>query len=85
MSEFGSLCLSRKRNESFVIGDGVIEVTVIEIRGDKCRLLISAPKELPVHRREVFDAIKRGEKRKPKHEPLPPLPSLDVQQAQVQT
>ena len=56
------LVLSRKRNESIVIG-GKIVVTVVEIRGDKCRLGIEAPSDVDVHRREVFDAIQRGEVR----------------------
>ncbi len=55
------LVLSRKKNESIVINDCVV-VTVIEIRGDKVRLGIDAPKEVPVHRREVYDAIKRAER-----------------------
>ena len=50
------LVLSRKKNESIVIND-YITVTVVEIRGDKVRLGIVAPKEVPVHRQEVFDAI----------------------------
>ena len=50
------LVLSRKRNESIVINDN-ITITIVEIRGDKVRLGIEAPKEVPVHRREVFDAI----------------------------
>lgn len=49
------LVLSRKKNESIVVGDA--EVTVVEIRGDKVRLGIQAPKELPVHRKEVWEAI----------------------------
>jgi carbon storage regulator len=53
------LVLSRKKNESIVINDEIV-VTVVEIRGDKVRLGIQAPKEVPVHRMEVFDAI-RGE------------------------
>ena len=56
------LVLSRKKNESIVISDDII-VTVVEIREDKVRLGIDAPKEVPVHRREVYDAIKRGETR----------------------
>jgi carbon storage regulator len=55
------LVLSRKKNESIVIGDCVV-VTVVEIRGDKVRLGIDAPKEVPIHRREVFEAIKRLER-----------------------
>lgn len=50
------LVLSRKKNESIVIND-LITLTVIEIRGDKVRLGIEAPKDVPVHRREVYDAI----------------------------
>jgi carbon storage regulator len=50
------LVLSRKQDESIVIGDN-ITVTVIEIRGSKIRLGIKAPKEIPVHRQEIYDAI----------------------------
>ena len=50
------LVLSRKKNESIVINNDVT-VTVVEIRGDKVRLGIVAPKDVPVHRQEVFDAI----------------------------
>lgn len=50
------LVLSRKKNESIVIDDTII-VTVVEIRGDKVRLGIQAPKEVPVHRSEVHAAI----------------------------
>lgn len=50
------LVLSRKKNESIVINND-ITVTVIEIRGDKVRLGIVAPKEVPVHRQEVYEAI----------------------------
>jgi len=52
------LVLSRKKDEKIVIGDN-ITVMVIEIRGDKVRLGIEAPKEITVHRQEVYDAIKR--------------------------
>lgn len=60
------LVLSRKKNESVVIAFGEIEVTavVIEIRGDKVRLGFEAPANVPVHRREVYDAIKREGQRK---------------------
>lgn len=54
------LVLSRKKNESIVINDD-ITIVVVEIRGDKVRLGVEAPKEVPVHRREVYDAIKRSE------------------------
>lgn len=54
------LVLSRKKNESIVINDD-ITIVVVEIRGDKVRLGVEAPKEVPVHRREVYDAIKRSQ------------------------
>ena len=50
------LVLSRKKDEKIVIGDS-ITLIVIEIRGDKVRLGIEAPKDVPVHRQEVYDAI----------------------------
>ena len=52
------LVLSRQRDETIMIGDD-IEVTIVDIRGDKVRLGINAPKEISVHRKEVYDAIKR--------------------------
>src|SRR5690606_21564305 len=52
------LVLSRQRDETIMIGDEV-EVTVVDIRGDKVRLGITAPKEVTVHRKEVYEAIKR--------------------------
>ncbi|MCE9547587.1 MAG: carbon storage regulator CsrA [Planctomycetia bacterium] len=54
------LVLSRKKNESIVINND-ITIVVVEIRGDKVRLGVEAPKEVPVHRREVYDAIQRNE------------------------
>ena len=53
------LVLSRKKNESIVINND-ITIVVVEIRGDKVRLGVEAPKEVPVHRREVYDAIHRA-------------------------
>lgn len=53
------LVLSRKTNESIVINNE-ITIVVVEIRGDKVRLGVEAPKEVPVHRREVYDAIKKA-------------------------
>ena len=54
------LVLSRKKDESIVINND-ITIVVVEIRGDKVRLGVEAPKEVPVHRREVYEAIARGE------------------------
>jgi carbon storage regulator len=53
------LVLSRKKNESIVINDE-IRIVVVEIRGDKVRLGVEAPREVPVHRREVYEAIQRS-------------------------
>ncbi len=52
------LVLSRKKDEKIIIGDK-ITIMVIEIRGDKVRLGIDAPKEVSVHRQEVYDAIQK--------------------------
>lgn len=54
------LVLSRKKREAVKIADE-ITVTVIEIRGDKVRLLIDAPRDVPVHREEIYEAIKATE------------------------
>ena len=54
------LVLSRKKNESIVINND-ITIVVVDIRGDKVRLGVEAPKEVPVHRQEVFNAIQRNE------------------------
>jgi len=66
------LVLSRQRDETIMIGDE-IEITVVDIRGEKVRLGINAPSHVPVHRKEVYDAIKRekqsqaGDTEKPVH------------------
>jgi carbon storage regulator len=52
------LVLSRQRDESIMIGDNIV-ITVVDIRGDKVRLGINAPTEVPVHRQEVYEAIQR--------------------------
>ena len=56
------LVLSRHRDESIMIGDDVV-VTIVDIRGDKVRLGIEAPQDIPVHRQEVYEAIKRENQR----------------------
>ena len=56
------LVLSRQRDESIMIGDNVV-VTIVDIRGDKVRLGIEAPGEIPVHRQEVYEAIQRENRR----------------------
>ena len=56
------LVLTRRPGESIMIGDDVV-VTIVDIRGDKVRLGIDAPQDIPVHRREVYEAIQRENKK----------------------
>ena len=60
------LVLSRQRDESIVIGEGddMVEITIVDVRGDKVRLGITAPKKVSVHRREIYDAIQREKQEK---------------------
>jgi len=77
------LVLSRQRDESIIIGDNIV-VTIVDIRGDKVRLGIQAPTEIPVHRREVFEAIQRENMQASRVQPnelgelkqIPPAPGL---------
>ena len=64
------LCLARKLNESIVINDDIV-ITVIELQGDKVRLGIVAPRHVPVHRLEVYNAIRVTNN-------LPPLSAKEV-------
>lgn len=59
------LVLSRKMLEQIVVdvGGTIIQITVVDIRGDKTRIGIDAPKDVPVHRREIYDAIQREKTR----------------------
>lgn len=61
------LVLSRKKDEKIVIGDS-ITLMVIEIRGDKVRLGIDAPRDVTVHREEIYEAIKRESSEQPQAE-----------------
>ena len=61
------LVLSRKKDEKIVIGDS-ITLMVIEIRGDKVRIGIDAPRDVTVHREEIYEAIKRESTEQPKAE-----------------
>lgn len=67
------LVLSRQRDETIMIGDE-IEITIVDIRGDKVRVGINAPMHIPVHRKEVYEAIQRENRAaaKLKPEDLPP-------------
>ena len=62
------LVLSRQRDESIMIGDNIV-ITIVDIRGDKVRLGINAPTEIPVHRQEVYEAIQRENLRASQLEP----------------
>lgn len=59
------LVLTRLKNESIMIGDDV-EITIVDVRDKKVRLGIEAPKEVPVHRREIYEDIQRGKKKEGK-------------------
>lgn len=52
------LVLSRSRDETIMIGDDV-EITIVDVRGDKVRVGVNAPVHVPVHRKEVYEAIKK--------------------------
>ena len=73
----GMLVLSRQRDETIMIGDD-IEITIVDIRGDKVRLGINAPTHIPVHRKEVYDAIKRENQAAAKLKPEDLLPGGDA-------
>lgn len=70
------LVLSRKRNESIVVGDGEIEIVVVDIRGDKVRLGITADQKWTIHRREIFNAIKSGEEEENRRITPPASPAI---------
>jgi carbon storage regulator len=71
------LVLSRQRDETIMIGDD-IEITIVDIRGDKVRLGIAAPPHIPVHRKEVYEAIQRENRAAANLRPdqIPPVGSL---------
>jgi carbon storage regulator len=58
------LVLSRKRDERIIIGDNIV-ITIVDVRGDKVRIGIEAPPEIPVNRQEVADAMKRAAEAQP--------------------
>jgi len=62
------LVLSRQKDQTIIIGDD-IEITVVAIRGDKVSLGINAPRSIAVHRKEVYDAIKRENRRAMRTDP----------------
>ncbi|GAB4148216.1 MAG: hypothetical protein Tsb009_21830 [Planctomycetaceae bacterium] len=68
------LVLSRKKNESIVIDKNIV-ITVVEVRGDKVRLGIEAPREVPIHRSEVYDAI-QAEQNSAQNDFIEPAPEI---------
>jgi len=69
------LVLARLRDQTIIIGDNV-QVTVVDIRGDKVRLGISAPRDVSVHRKEVYDAIHKANREAAQLHPQD-VPNLD--------
>ncbi len=61
------LVLSWQKDESIIIGDDV-EITIVDVRGDKVRLGINAPRSISVHRKEVYEAIQREKEQKSKED-----------------
>lgn len=79
------LVLSRQRDETIMIGDEV-EITVVDIRGDKVRLGITAPRHIQVHRKEVYEAIKRENQQAAKvstEDVADVIPRNDAQQKRI--
>ncbi|MDD5458931.1 MAG: carbon storage regulator CsrA [Phycisphaerae bacterium] len=60
------LVLSRRKDESIMVGDDV-EIIIVDVRGRKVRLGITAPKHIAVHRKEIYEAIQRQKKEERKH------------------
>ncbi|WP_437191833.1 carbon storage regulator CsrA [Planctomicrobium sp. SH527] len=75
------LVLSRKKNESIVIDERIV-ITVVEIRGDKVRLGIEAPRDVAIHRQEIYDALRaaattqQSATEQPSEAPAPEKPSV---------
>ena len=69
------LVLTRKRNQSIIIGDN-IEVTIVDIHGEQVKLGIAAPRDITVHRKEIFEAIQSENVRATKTASPPKLITL---------
>ncbi len=78
------LVLSRQRDESIMIGDDV-EIIIVDVRGDKVRLGITAPKSIPVHRREIYDAIQREKNEKTEADNQPQAEQKQEPEAQQES
>lgn len=70
------LVLSRKQDEKIVIGNS-ITITIVEVRGDKVRIGIEAPRDVTVHRQEIYDAI-AGESQSQESEQPDTLPNGEL-------
>ncbi|MDO8486636.1 MAG: carbon storage regulator CsrA [Candidatus Staskawiczbacteria bacterium] len=77
------LVLSRKVNETIIINDNIV-IVVVDIRGDKVRLGIDAPKDVPVHRQEVYEAMRRDELKYsvPESKPIEPIVPIKPKEEQ---
>ncbi|UCG15732.1 MAG: carbon storage regulator CsrA [Phycisphaerales bacterium] len=78
------LVLSRTRDETIMIGDD-IEITVVDIRGDKVRLGINAPVHIPVHRKEVYNAIQRENEQASRIKPADVSSATNVSESDTQS
>ncbi|NQS89559.1 carbon storage regulator CsrA [Patescibacteria group bacterium] len=64
------LVLTRQKDESIMIGEGdnVVEIVIVDVRGERVRLGIIAPRDVSVHRKEIFEAIKKEKEEREKQE-----------------
>jgi carbon storage regulator len=62
------LVLSRKKNEKIIINESIV-ITIVDVRGDRVRIGIDAPRDIPIHRQEIHDAIEQGLKQQETPEP----------------
>ncbi len=71
------LVLSRYKDQSIYIGDDII-ITVVDVRGDRIRIGIDAPANVPVHRQEIYEAIRREQKNGKKEEEAGKVEQVDM-------
>lgn len=78
------LVLSRTKDQSIIIGDN-IKITIVDVRGDKVRLGITAPKDVPVHREEIWLAIQKEKQAKQEQTQGPPAQDNTLKPPEEQT